>query len=66
MPDQPMNVYALRATAASSPRCRRCRREGALPAGLDFANVEVAPPRDAAHGDLACNAAHGAGQGGAG
>jgi arginyl-tRNA synthetase len=31
--------------------------EGALPAGLDFAHVEVAPPRDAAHGDLASNAA---------
>ena len=28
-----------------------------LPAGLDFANVEVSPPRDAAHGDLASNAA---------
>jgi arginyl-tRNA synthetase len=28
-----------------------------LPAGLDLANVEVAPPREAAHGDLASNAA---------
>jgi len=31
--------------------------EGALPSGLDFANVEVSPPREAAHGDLASNAA---------
>ncbi len=30
---------------------------GALPAGLDFANVAVEPPRDAAHGDMATNAA---------
>ncbi|SFT75890.1 arginine--tRNA ligase [Sedimentitalea nanhaiensis] len=31
--------------------------EGALPGGLDFANVTVEPPRDAAHGDMATNAA---------
>lgn len=31
--------------------------EGVLPAGLDFANVTVEPPRDAAHGDMATNAA---------
>jgi len=31
--------------------------EGALPHGLDFANVAVEPPRDAAHGDMATNAA---------
>ncbi|MBL3574433.1 arginine--tRNA ligase [Rhodovulum sulfidophilum] len=31
--------------------------EGALPAGLDFSNVAVEPPRDAAHGDMATNAA---------
>ena len=31
--------------------------EGQLPAGLDFANVAVEPPRDAAHGDMATNAA---------
>ncbi len=30
---------------------------GALPEGLDFANVTVEPPRDAAHGDMATNAA---------
>jgi len=30
---------------------------GDLPAGLDFANVAVEPPRDPAHGDMATNAA---------
>jgi len=50
-----MNVYALvhsRIIAA----LQALQGEGALPAGLDFANVEVSPPREAAHGDLACNA----------
>jgi len=32
-------------------------RDGQLPAGLDFAPVTVEPPRDAAHGDMATNAA---------
>jgi len=32
-------------------------RDGHLPAGLDFAPVTVEPPRDAAHGDMATNAA---------
>ncbi len=31
--------------------------EGALPGGLDIANVTVEPPRDPAHGDMATNAA---------
>ncbi|NNK79217.1 MAG: arginine--tRNA ligase [Litoreibacter sp.] len=31
--------------------------EGDLPEELDFANVAVEPPRDAAHGDMATNAA---------
>ena len=51
-----MNVYALvhsRILAA----LQALQADGALAQGLDFANVEVAPPRDAAHGDLACNAA---------
>ena len=30
---------------------------GELPAGLDLNNVTVEPPRDAAHGDMATNAA---------
>ncbi len=35
----------------------RMGADGALPAGLDTANVAVEPPRDAAHGDMATNAA---------
>lgn len=31
--------------------------EGSLPRGLSFGNVAVEPPRDAAHGDMATNAA---------
>ena len=31
--------------------------DGALPAEIDRKNVTVEPPRDAAHGDLATNAA---------
>lgn len=31
--------------------------DGALPAGLDYTNVAVEPPRDASHGDMATNAA---------
>lgn len=32
-------------------------QSGELPAGLDWANVAVEPPRDPAHGDMATNAA---------
>ncbi|MEO1551698.1 MAG: arginine--tRNA ligase, partial [Pseudomonadota bacterium] len=32
-------------------------RDGALPSGLSFQAVTVEPPRDAAHGDMATNAA---------
>jgi arginyl-tRNA synthetase len=56
MPELPLNVYALvqgRVVEALGAMAR----EGGLPAGLDVSNVEVSPPRDAAHGDLACNAA---------
>ncbi len=51
-----MNVYALvhnRIVAA----LQALQGEGALPVGLDLASIEVSPPREAAHGDLACNAA---------
>ena len=51
-----MNVHAL-VHARIVSALETLQREGALPAGLDFANVEVAPPREAAHGDLASNAA---------
>jgi arginyl-tRNA synthetase len=51
-----MNVYALvhsRILAA----LEALQGAGMLPAGLGFDNIEVSPPRDASHGDLACNAA---------
>ena len=51
-----MNVYAL-VHSCILDALKALQADGALPAGLDFANVEVAPPRDAAHGDLASNAA---------
>jgi arginyl-tRNA synthetase len=51
-----MNVYAL-VHARILAALRALQADGALAQGLDFAHVEVAPPRDAAHGDLASNAA---------
>ena len=51
-----MNVYAI-VRARILAGLEALQAEGALPAGLDFVNVEVSPPREAAHGDLACNAA---------
>jgi arginyl-tRNA synthetase len=51
-----MNAHALvqsRIVAA----LEALQHEGALPPGLDFAATEVAPPREAAHGELASNAA---------
>jgi arginyl-tRNA synthetase len=51
-----MNVHAL-VHARILSALEALQREGALPAGLDLANVEVTPPREAAHGDLASNAA---------
>ncbi len=51
-----MNIYALvhsRILAA----LQSLQADGVLAQGLDFTNVEVVPPRDAGHGDLACNAA---------
>jgi hypothetical protein len=56
MPELPLNVYAL-VRGRVVEALNALMREGALPAGLDLSNVEVSPPRDAAHGDLACNAA---------
>src|ERR1700742_2159411 len=37
--------------------CAALAREGNWPAGIDFSRVVVEPPRDAAHGDMATNAA---------
>jgi arginyl-tRNA synthetase len=43
--------------AAVLDAIRRLAAEGALPAGLDTAGITVEPPREAAHGDVATNAA---------
>jgi arginyl-tRNA synthetase len=51
-----MNVHALVHDQIIAA-LEALQREGALPAGLDLGNVEVSPPRDPAHGDLASNAA---------
>ncbi|MBO0765674.1 MAG: arginine--tRNA ligase [Hyphomicrobiaceae bacterium] len=51
-----MNVHAL-VHARIVSALEALVGEGALPAGLDFASVEVSPPREAARGDLASNAA---------
>jgi len=56
MPGLPLNVYAL-VQGRIVEVLGALAREGALPEGLDLRHVEVSPPREAAHGDLACNAA---------
>ena len=51
-----MNLFAdVRALVIDSLTVLQA--EGALPEGLGFDNVAVEPPRDAAHGDMATNAA---------
>jgi len=37
--------------------CRALGEQGVLPTGLDLSRIVVEPPRDAAHGDMATNAA---------
>ena len=51
-----MNVHA-RVRARIVAALEALQAEGALPAGLDFTHVDVSPPREASHGDLAANAA---------
>ncbi len=51
-----MNLFAeIRALVIAS--LEDMVAKGELPEGLDMANVAVEPPRDAAHGDMATNAA---------
>jgi len=50
-----MNVHAI-VHAHVIGGLEALQRDGTLPAGLDFRSVEVSPPREAAHGDLASNA----------
>ena len=51
-----MNIFAM-FESASRDALEPLGRGGELPAGLDLGRVVVEPPRDAAHGDLATNAA---------
>jgi len=51
-----MNLYADIRTLVTDT-LGEMMRAGDLPEGLDLANVAVEPPRDAAHGDMATNAA---------
>jgi arginyl-tRNA synthetase len=56
MSDLPKNIYAVvldKVVAAVNALAA----EGSLPAGMDVARVVVEPPREAAHGDMATNAA---------
>ncbi|WP_299350332.1 arginine--tRNA ligase [uncultured Shimia sp.] len=51
-----MNLFTdIRALVISA--LETMQSEGSLPGDLDFKNVAVEPPRDAAHGDMATNAA---------
>ena len=51
-----MNLFAdIRALVLDA--LKQMQAEGALPERLSFDNVAVEPPRDAAHGDMATNAA---------
>jgi arginyl-tRNA synthetase len=51
-----MNIFSV-FEARVAEALGRLAQAGAIPAGLDTARVVVEPPRDAAHGDLATNAA---------
>jgi arginyl-tRNA synthetase len=56
MQDPPKNIFAAvleRIHAA----CQALVAEGLLPDGMDQSRVQVDPPREAAHGDMATNAA---------
>jgi arginyl-tRNA synthetase len=56
MPEPALSLYA-RFAAEIGTVLDALETEGALPAGLNRANIAVEPPRDATHGDLATNAA---------
>jgi arginyl-tRNA synthetase len=52
----PMHLFA-NVLARVHAVCRALAAEGGWPAGIDLSRVVVEPPRDAAHGDMATNAA---------
>jgi arginyl-tRNA synthetase len=56
MNDQPKNVFAVVLDKVHAAN-RELVAAGILPAGMDQSRIVVEPPRDAAHGDMATNAA---------
>ena len=58
MADTPSSQHLFAAVLARVHAvCAALAAEGNWPAGIDFSRVVVEPPRDAAHGDMATNAA---------
>ncbi|EGP07590.1 arginyl-tRNA synthetase [Bradyrhizobiaceae bacterium SG-6C] len=55
-PKQPPHLFADVLSRVHAV-CAALGREGALPDGIDLSRVVVEPPKDAAHGDMATNAA---------
>ena len=55
-PKQPPHLFADVLSRVHAV-CAALGREGALPEGIDLSRVVVEPPKDAAHGDMATNAA---------
>jgi arginyl-tRNA synthetase len=53
---QPNNIFSA-VLARVHGAVETLANEGALPAGLDLSRILVEPPREAAHGDMATNAA---------
>ncbi len=53
---QCMNIFEIMTGRVAAVLADLAQR-GAVPSGLDLSRVVVEPPRDASHGDLACNAA---------
>jgi arginyl-tRNA synthetase len=56
MQDSPKNIFAVVLEKVHAA-CQALVAEGLLPAGIDQSRVQVEPPREAAHGDMATNAA---------
>jgi len=56
MQDSPKNIFAVVLDKVHAA-CHALVAEGLLPAGIDQSRVQVEPPREAAHGDMATNAA---------
>src|SRR5438094_8416412 len=56
MNDQPKNIFAVVLDKVYAAN-RELVAEGVLPAGIDQSRIVVEPPREAAHGDMATNAA---------